>query len=79
MTNRILRILIITLIINPGLNTVLADVQSCLTNNASIITKLNCLESEGYGTVLGLDAGQTKYTPAFKTINIDLIGFYTAR
>ena len=72
MTNRILRILIITLIINPGLNTVLADVQSCLTNNASIITKLNCLETEGYGTILGLDSGLSHYTPAFKTINTRL-------
>ncbi len=70
MINNILLILTLVLILPPGLNTAIADATSCLTNN-SIISKLNCLESEGYGTVLGLDSGQSHYTPAFKTINIE--------
>jgi hypothetical protein len=71
MINNILRTLVIVLVLNAGQSTALADVQSCLTNNSSIIAKLNCLETEGYGTILGLDSGLSHYTPAFKTINIE--------
>ena len=47
-----------------------SDVPTCI-GSGSMIDKYNCLESDGYGAVLGLNIGQTAYTPSFKTLNIE--------